>query len=155
MAMRVNLADIVCLVEPRLHDAGYRLYDLEFRSEGRIQVLCVMIDAPEGVGLGDCVKVTQMLDPLLEEVEVIPGEYTLEVSSPGIFRKLKTPEHFQQHTGQRIRLKLCQKNEQFYSGVGLLEGATAQSIQFRSEKRDLLLNLNYEDISKANLEPKL
>ena len=153
--MRVNLADVVRLVEPSLHDAGYRLYDLEFRPEGRSPVLCVMIDAPEGVGLDDCVKVTHMLDPLLEEVEVVPGGYTLEVSSPGIFRKLKTPEHFQQYNGQRIRLKLRQKNEQFYSGVGFLEDATEQGIQFRPEKRDLLLNLSYEDISKANLEPKL
>ncbi len=153
--MRVNLADIVWLVEPRLHDAGYRLYDLEFRSEGRIQVLCVMIDAPEGVGLDDCVKVTHMLDPLLEEVEVVPGGYTLEVSSPGIFRKLKTPEHFQQYTGHRIRIKLRQKSEQFSSSVGCLEGTTDQGIQFRPEKHDLLLNLSYEDIFKANLEPKL
>lgn len=153
--MRVNLADVAQLVEPSLHDAGYHLYDLELRSEGQAQVLCVMIDAPEGVGLDDCVKVTRTLDPLLDEVEVIPGEYTLEVSSPGIFRKLKTPGHFQQYIGHRIRLKLRQKGESFSSGVGLLEAATEQGIQFRPEKQDLRLDLSYEDISKANLEPKL
>ncbi|MBQ9557073.1 MAG: ribosome maturation factor RimP [Clostridia bacterium] len=92
-------------------DCGVELWDLEFVREGGEYFLRLYIDSPEGVGIDDCEAVSRAIDPMLDEADPIEQSYNLEVSSPGIFRELKTPEHYAASVGMKVRARL-------YTAVG-------------------------------------
>ncbi len=69
-------------------------------------MLRIFIDRPEGVGLDDCERVSHEISALLDVEDPVPTAYTLEVSSPGLDRVLRTPAHFQRFVGERVRLEL-------------------------------------------------
>ncbi len=75
------------------------------RGAGKARLLRVYIDKPGGVTHGDCELISERLGKLLDEEDAIPGDsYTLEVSSPGVERKLSQPRDFERVVGQKIRL---------------------------------------------------
>ena len=84
------------LAEPLAAELGLRIWDVRFVKEGAEHYLRIFIDKDEGVSIDDCVDMTHEINPLLDKEDPIPQEYTLEVSSPGLNRKLTRPEHFQQ-----------------------------------------------------------
>lgn len=101
------------IVEPVARDAGYELVDLGFVREGAGWVVRVYIDhlpgsAPEGsgVGLPDCEALSRELSAVLDVEDPIPCPYSLEVSSPGLDRPLRTPEHFRRFLGQTARVRM-------------------------------------------------
>ena len=94
------------LIEPAIEQLGYELSDLELKLGGRNGVVRVFIDKPDGVDLSDCEIVSKQLSAVLDVEDPLPGHYTLEVSSPGLDRKLTKPEHFQRFLGETIRVKL-------------------------------------------------
>ncbi len=93
------------LIEPLLRSMGYKLFDVEFRRE-RGWTLRVIIDKEGGISLKDCELVSRRLSPLLDVEDPIPFPYLLEVSSPGLNRELKKPEHFNFFKGKPVRLIL-------------------------------------------------
>ena len=101
--MKVALAN---LIEPTIEQLGYELSDLELQLSGRDGVVRVFIDKPDGVDLSDCEIVSRQLSAILDVEDPLPGHYTLEVSSPGLDRKLTKPKHFQRFTGETVRVKL-------------------------------------------------
>jgi ribosome maturation factor RimP len=101
--MKVELAN---LIEPTVVNLGYELSDLELKLGGRDGIVRVFIDKPEGVDLTDCEIVSKQLSAVLDVEDPLPGHYTLEVSSPGLDRKLTKPEHFQRFLGELVRVKL-------------------------------------------------
>ncbi len=101
--MKMELAS---LIEPTIEQLGYELADLELKLGGRNGVVRVFIDKPDGVDLTDCEIVSRQLSAVLDVEDALPGHYTLEVSSPGLDRKLTKPEHFQRFIGETIRVKL-------------------------------------------------
>lgn len=94
------------LIEPVLIAMGYELVGIEFRAGGRSSLLRVYIDHAEGIGLDDCEKVSHQVSGILDVEDPLPGQYTLEVSSPGFDRPLFTKEHFQRFAGARAKLRL-------------------------------------------------
>jgi len=94
------------LIEPAIEQLGYELSDLELKLGGGNGVVRVFIDKPEGVDLSDCEIVSRQLSAVLDVEDPLPGHYRLEVSSPGLDRKLTKPEHFQRFLGETIRVKL-------------------------------------------------
>ena len=99
-------AELVNLLEPTIEQLGYELSDLELNLGGRDVVVRVFIDKPDGVDLSDCEMVSRQLSAVLDVEDALPGHYTLEVSSPGLDRKLTKPAHFQRFTGETVRVKL-------------------------------------------------
>ena len=85
----------------------------------------------------------------------ISDSYTIEVSSPGLFRKLKTAEHYKTFTGERIRVRLQQKFQGVKNAVGKLEESTEKEIRLKLESDGSELVIPYTLIAKANLEPEL
>ena len=85
----------------------------------------------------------------------ISDSYSIEVSSPGLFRKLKTAEHYKTFTGERIRVRLQQKIQGVKNAVGKLEKSTEQEIRLKLESDGSELVIPYTLITKANLEPEL
>jgi ribosome maturation factor RimP len=101
--MKVELAN---LIEPMIVKLGYELSDLELKLGGRDGIVRVFIDKPDGVDLTDCEIVSKQLSAVLDVEDPLPGHYRLEVSSPGLDRKLTKPEHFQRFLGEAVRVKL-------------------------------------------------
>jgi ribosome maturation factor RimP len=97
--------ELATLLEPTVERLGYELADLEVRLSGKGGLVRVFIDKPEGIGLADCEKVSQAVSALLDVEDPVPGNYELEVSSPGLDRKLTKVEHFQRFMGEIVKVK--------------------------------------------------
>ena len=143
-------------LNPAIEDLGYELYDLEdLQSQGQ-RILRVSIDHEQGIQLEDCVRIDKKLQKLLDENDPIEEAYTLEVSSPGIFRVLKNPEHFRRFSGERIKIRLKKKINGMRQAIGKLCSSTEDGIQFLPENEsEEELFIGYENISKARLEAEL
>jgi len=99
-------AELARLLEPTVEGLGYELADLELRIGGKNGVVRIFIDRPEGVGLDDCEVVSRQVSALLDVEDPVPGHYVLEVSSPGLDRKLTKPAHFRRFVGEEVRVQM-------------------------------------------------
>lgn len=97
--------ELAALLEPTVERLGYELSDLEIRLSNKGGLVRVFIDKPDGIGLADCEKVSQAVSALLDVEDPIPGHYDLEVSSPGLDRKLTKVEHFQRFIGETVKVR--------------------------------------------------
>ena len=98
--------ELAKLLEPTVERLGYELADLEVRLGGKGGVVRVFIDKPDGIGLDDCEKVSLAVSAILDVEDPVPGNYDLEVSSPGLDRKLTKVEHFQRFTGEIVKVQM-------------------------------------------------
>jgi ribosome maturation factor RimP len=98
--------ELLRLLEPAVSALGYELVELEFAPAGSGGVLRLYIDAPPGITLDDCERVSRHVSVVLESEDPIPGHYTLEVSSPGLDRILRTRAHFERFVGSRVKIQL-------------------------------------------------
>ena len=95
MAKGANIAEKVeALIRPCISELGYRIWDVEYVKEGAEWYLRVTIDSDDGIGIDDCERVSRAINPIIDEADPIEDFYYLEVSSPGIERVLRRPEHF-------------------------------------------------------------
>jgi len=94
------------LLEPAIERLGYELSDLEAKLGSGSGVVRVFIDQPEGIDLEDCEKVSLAVSALLDVEDPLPGQYNLEVSSPGLDRKLTKTEHFQRFSGETVKVQM-------------------------------------------------
>ncbi len=94
------------LLEPAVERLGYELVDVEAKLAGRNGVLRLFIDSADGIGLEDCEKVSLAVSALLDVEDPIPGHYDLEVSSPGLDRKLTKLAHFQRFAGETVKVQM-------------------------------------------------
>lgn len=128
---------------------GVEVVDVEWKV-GRQRLLRIYIDKPEGITHGDCQRVSEQLGVLLDVEELVPGPgYVLEVSSPGLDRKLRGPAEFERFAGRKVRISLVEpvENATFYEGrlAGVSDGMV------RLEVGNRMLLLPFERIRKANL----
>ena len=98
--------ELAKLLEPTVTRMGYELVDLEVRLGGKGGLVRLFIDKPEGIDLEDCEKVSLAVSALLDVEDPVPGNYNLEVSSPGLDRKLTKVEHFQRFAGETVKVQM-------------------------------------------------
>ena len=98
--------ELAALLEPTVEGLGYELADLEVKLGGRSGVVRVFIDQPDGITLDDCEKVSLAVSALLDVEDPLPGHYDLEVSSPGLNRKLTKPAHFERFAGEEVKVEM-------------------------------------------------
>lgn len=110
------------LALPEAEKLHLSIWETEFVKEGASWFLRYYIDRPEGVGLDDCEAFSRAVDPLLDEADFIEEAYYLEVSSPGIERRLSKPEHFSFCNGQNIRVRLIRPLDGVREFSGKLTG---------------------------------
>ena len=94
------------VVEPVVEEQGLELVEVEFQRESQGWVLRLYIDHTDGVGLEDCVRVSREVGDLLDVKIPIEHKYRLEVSSPGMDRPIRKPEHFRRYFGQKVKITL-------------------------------------------------
>lgn len=102
----MNFNDLKLLIEPAVNKIGYELTDLEMKWNGENNLIRLFIDQPEGIGLEDCEAVSQQIGMLMDIEEPIKDDYVLEVSSPGLDRRLTKIDHYLQFLGNEVRVKL-------------------------------------------------
>ena len=146
-------AELVNLLEPTIEQLGYELSDLELKLGGRDVVVRVFIDKPDGVDLSDCEMVSRQLSAVLDVEDALPGHYTLEVSSPGLDRKLTKPAHFQRFTGETVRVKLRFPVDGRRNFRGALRAADDEKIEVEIDGESHSLQI--ATIESARLVPSL
>lgn len=132
------------LAEPIARDLGLEVWDVQYQKEGAEWVLRIYIDKEEGVGIDDCVAMSRAVDPVLDEADPVPQEYVLEVSSPGLERKLTRPEHFERYMDCPVRARLIRPLE---DGSRELEGLLI-------DYEDGRLELQLDEETSVTLEKK-
>jgi ribosome maturation factor RimP len=98
--------ELANFLEPAVERLGYELVDLEVRLGGKGGLVRLYIDKPDGIDLDDCEKVSLAVSAVLDVEDPVPGNYNLEVSSPGLDRKLTKIEHFQRFEGETVKVQL-------------------------------------------------
>jgi ribosome maturation factor RimP len=131
------------LVAPLLERRDICLYDVEQAGS----TLRVLVDRPGGVDLDLLAEVTRELSSALDDVEPVPGRYTLEVSSPGLERPLRRPDHFSAAVGAKVRIKTRSEVEGDRRIEGVLVSADDDGVTVETEGG--LRRLGHDEISSA------
>ncbi len=138
---------IEAIVKPVVEDLGFELVETTFRRESNGWVLRLVIFSPAGVSLDDCARVSHEVGYLLEVEDPVPGRYSLEVSSPGLDRPLKTAADFRRYPGKPVRLILINEPEPVTGRI-----AGVDDDQVRIELDDgTVIDVAYGELIKAKL----
>lgn len=147
----------MALVSPLVAAEGFELVEVEYTREQPGWVLRLFVDKPGGgISLDECAQVSHAIDPALDVEDLVPHEYNLEVSSPGLNRPLRKPEHFLKVKGQRVKVKtygpLGEPPRKNFTGT--LTDVGDQTIRVDVEGAGSF-DIPFRDIAKANLEFQL
>jgi ribosome maturation factor RimP len=148
------LEKVRSIAAPLTAQEGMELVDVEIGGAGGRQALRLFIDRPGGVSLDDCTAVSRAVSAALDVEDPIQGAYDLEVSSPGLDRPLRTPEHFQKFAGEKVRVKTygplveCENRKTF---VGILKGFEEGHVVVDVDGK--VFRVPHAQVSKANVEP--
>ena len=140
---------LIALIEPLAGRLGYELVDLEYSAGRGSATVRLYIDRPEGVGIEDCERVSREVSALLDVEDPVPTAYTLEVSSPGFDRVLRTREHFERFAGQRVFVELATPREGRRRYTGMLVAAGDAGIELDVDGEHV--TVRYEELAKARL----
>jgi ribosome maturation factor RimP len=140
---------LIALIEPALARLGYELVELEYTSGRAHAVVRLYIDREAGVGLDDCERVSREVSSLLDVEDPIPSAYTLEVSSPGFDRVLRTRAHFGRFVGSRVfvELKEPRAGRRRYTGKLLTVDESGIALEVDQEH----VAVAFTEIGKARL----
>jgi ribosome maturation factor RimP len=131
---------------------GLEVVEVEVKGGGGHRFVRISIDKPAGVTHGDCGLVAQQVGTILDVEDVVPGgRYTLEVSSPGVERKLLKPEDYQRFQGRKARITLREPRDGRRHWEGALAGFDNGSIALETQP-GTTLRFPFEQIQKANLK---
>jgi ribosome maturation factor RimP len=156
--MAIDLEHVRQIAERVAASQGLELVEMEFRGGGKARLLRLFIDKPGGVTHEDCVFVSRELGTILDVEDAIPGgSYTLEVSSPGLDRKLVKPGDYERFAGSRIRLATrepVEGNRHFEGRLqGLRDGRVALEVGSKKVPAHTV-EIDLGNVEKANLVPE-
>ena len=151
--MQGTRADLRKLLEPGVSAMGFELVDVEVAGSRHSPTLRVYIDSPAGVNVDDCARVSRQLSALLDVEDPLPGQYTLEVSSPGLDRPLVKPEDFKRFVGETIKVKMHEPLQGRKNFSGRLVDVAADHVVVEVDKEHL--DLLFEGMERARLVPRL
>jgi len=131
---------------------GMEIVDVQLLGGGASRVLRIVIDKPQGVSHADCEFISQNVGTILDVEDAVPGgSYTLEVTSPGVERKLSKPQEFERFSGQKIKVVLREAVEGQRHWAGLLKGI-AEGIITLEPSPGKSLRFPLDQVEKANLK---
>ena len=129
---------------------GMEVVDIEYRGGGNRHKLCVYIDKPGGITHADCELISKQVGTIVDVEDLVPGSYVLEVSSPGLDRKLLKAKDYERFLGRKAKIRLRQPVDGKQSHVGRLceyhDGVIG--LETGSER---VLRFRFEDVSEARL----
>ncbi len=163
----MELERIRSIVDRVASSSGLEVVDVEFRGGGKARMLRIFIDKPTGVTHQDCELVSREVGTILDVEDAVPGgAYTLEVSSPGLDRKLTKASDYERFTGSRVKLQTRDPiaGNRFFEGrlesfrEGKLMLAITPSRKERRKQAEVAprqVEIELANIEKANLVPEI
>ena len=137
---------------PLVEGLGYELWELEYSPGRGNGCLRLYIDAPAGITLDDCERVSRAVSEVLDAEDPIPGQYTLEVSSPGLERPLRTAQHFARFVGETVSVETVHAIEGRRRFKGALTAAGTGTVEVEVDGKRWTLPIS--GIRKAHLAPQ-
>ena len=147
---------VEALARPLAASLGVEFVEVEYKREGRHMVLRLFIDKDGGVSLDDCSAVSREIAAVLDVEDIIPDKYTLEVSSPGLNRPLKTRSHYESYTGRLVKIKTFETLPDDAGNLrktflGELLGINGDLIRLKLQEGQTA-SIPFAAVAKANLE---
>jgi ribosome maturation factor RimP len=139
------------LVVSALDGLGLELFDLTLHKAGRRQILRIFIDKEGGVTLDDCQRASREISTLLDVKDIVPGSYSLEVSSPGINRLIRNEQEFQKYEGSKIKVRLFTdiSNQKTFIGINRGVGEDILRLEISPGQE---IHIPVHEVARANLE---
>ena len=147
----VDLERTKALIQKIVSSEGLELVEVEFKGSLNSRILRIYIEGSQGVTHENCQRVSSQVGTELEIDDLIPGAYTLEVSSSGLTRKLNRKEDFERYRGRLIKLQTKQPVEGSKTFRGILAASDGETVTLRL-KDERTVQVPFEWISKANLD---
>ena len=144
---------LIELLEPVVSRLGYELWELEYGARPGGGLLRLYIDSPDGISVDDCERVSRAVSEELDAADPISTEYTLEVSSPGLDRVLRTQQHFERFAGEQVKLEMTQAVNGRKRFAGRLTDVSSGEITL--EVDGAAVQLPIAGIHKARIAPDL
>ncbi|RRQ20675.1 ribosome maturation factor RimP [Thiohalobacter thiocyanaticus] len=141
------------LLEPAVRALGYELVGIEYHPSGKHSVLRIYIDQEEGITLDDCTAVSHQVSGILDVEDPVPGQYTLEISSPGLDRPLFQAADYERFRGQQVKLRLRLPVNGRRKFKGLLQGLRQDEVVIVDDEGNEVC-LPLEQIEQARLVPE-
>ena len=135
------------LVEPKIVNLGYELYDVQYVKEGKDYFLRIFIDNSNGISLEDCEKVNNAITDILDEKNYIKDQYFLEISSPGIERILRKEKHLEDNIGQKVCVNLFKPIEKEKQLIGTLQKFDKDSLYISCKDSEGTIKIERKNIS--------
>ncbi len=157
--MAVDIEHVREIAERVTASQGLELVEVEFRGGGKARMLRLFIDKPGGVTHEDCAWVSRELGTILDVEDAVPGgSYTLEVSSPGLDRKLSKAGDYERFAGSRVRLltREAVDGSRHFDGrlQGLREGRVVVEVGASKKAPARTVEIELGNVEKANLVPE-
>jgi len=140
------------LLVPLVEALGYQCWGIEFLAQGRHSLLRVYIDHENGIAVEDCEKVSRQISAVLDVEDPISGEYSLEVSSPGMDRPLFTAPQFAAYQGSEVKIRLSAPIERRRNLQGVISAASDETVEV-TDAEGKHWHLPLASIDKANVIP--
>jgi len=137
------------LLEPAINALGFRLWGIEYIPQGRHSLLRVYLDKEGGVDIEDCALASRQISSILDVEDPISGEYTLEVSSPGLDRTLFSLDHFNEYLGWHVTLRLTENFDGRRKFTGQLKAIVDDEVVIIIGDEEY--TIPYELVEKASL----
>ena len=138
------------IAEPLISDEGMELVDVEYRRESKGWVLRLYLDKEGGVTLDDCTRISREVGRGLDVEDFMQAPYTLEVSSPGLTRPLKSEKDFMKYRHSLIKVKTLDPVDNRRQFKGRLLGVSESRIELEVEGK--IFQIPFSNVAKANLE---
>ena len=151
--MATKEQQIQALLEPTVEAMGFELWGIEYQSQGKYSILRIFIDSGNGINVDDCAAVSEQAGSVLDVEEPITGEYTLEVSSPGMDRLLFKLEQYPAYVGEIVELRLRTAFEGRRKFKGVLKGIEGEDVVIHVDDHEYLLPVSA--IEKARVQPRV
>ena len=148
---QVSREQLIEMLETTVERLGFELADLELQ-DGTHGLLRLFIDSEAGISLEDCEAVSQQVSALLDVEDPISGDYSLEVSSPGLNRRLVKAEHFERFAGENVKVKLKRLFEGRRNYKAKLIGYEDPNVILQEGQQKFLVPL--QEIDMARVVPK-
>lgn len=143
---------LINLIEPIVEGLGYECVGIEFNPHSKHGMLRVYIDHENGILLDDCTAVSHQISGVLDVEDPIPGNYQLEISSPGEDRPFFKLSQFERFIGRTVKVNLFRPVAQRRKITGRIEKVLDNSVQLKEGEE--LFDVPFEAMSKARLVPE-
>ncbi len=148
-------AEILSALEGRTAAEGIEVVTVEVVGSRKAPTIRVFLDKPEGIAFDDITCAQAWVNDIMDELDPFPGAYTLEVSSPGIDRPLRTPEHFARFAGEDVYVMTTAPIDGQSRFNAVLSGFDEQAQEVVLEVEGATVRVPLANIKKAHVKGKI